>query len=112
MTLSSTDSEHTAWLWLMALPRVPIPDKTPGRKYREMMDRQIKITVCPGKLHTNCGAPLVGVSVLLPNGKRATGLGNSLYVACDRAQSQAWRAGFKWPFLSTFHAECLHGEKP
>lgn len=111
--MTQYDSEHSAWLWLMALPRVPIPDKTPGRKYREMMDRQIKITACPGKLHTNCGAPLVHVSILLPDGKRrVSGQGNSLYTACDRAQSEAWRAGVEWPFLSIFYAQCWQEEKP
>lgn len=109
--MTQYDSEHSAWLWLMALPRVPIPDKTPGHKLREMTDRQIKITACPGKLHTNCGAPLIRVSVLLPNGKRVTGLGNSLYTACDRAQSDAWRAGFEWPFLSVFHTQRWREEK-
>ncbi len=75
----------------------------PGRKAREIMDRQIKITACPGKLHTNCGAPLVHVSILLPGLKqRVKGSGNSLYEACDRAQHEAWHQGVQLPFLSSF----------
>lgn len=101
-----TDPEHTAWLWLMALPRVDVPKSATGPQMREMLDRQIKITACPGKPSFNQpGQPLVRVSILMPNLKRANGLGNSLYAACDRAQSEAWRAGVQWPFLSVFHIE-------
>jgi hypothetical protein len=100
-----TDTEHTAWLWLMALPRVEPPKDATGPQIREITDRQIKIMACPGKLHTNCGAPLIYISILLPNFKRVKGSGNSLYGACDRAQSEAWRAGVELPFLSVFHIE-------
>lgn len=99
------DIEHIAWLWLMALPRVPIPKDATGQQAREIMDRQIKITACPGKLHTNCGAPLVYLSILLPNLKRVKGSGNSLYSACDRVQGEAWRAGVELPFLSVFYMQ-------
>ncbi len=99
------DTEYTAWLWLMALPRVPIPEGATGQRACEIMDRQIKITACPGKLHTNCGAPLVYVSLLLPSLKRVKGSGNSLYVACDRLQSEAWRAGVELPHIGVFHIE-------
>jgi hypothetical protein len=100
------DTERTAWLWLMALPRVPIPKGATGSQAREIMDRQIKITACPGKLHTNCGAPLVYVSILLPDLKRVKASGNSLYGACDRVQHEAWRVGVELPFLSVFHTQC------
>lgn len=103
--MAVADSEHTAWLWLMALPRVPIPASVSGRKARELMDRQIKITACPGKLNTNCGAPLVYVSILLPGLKqRVKGSGNCLYTACSVAHGDAWRRGVRLPFLSSFNS--------
>lgn len=99
-------TELSAWLWLMALPRVEIPESLTGRKARELFDRQIKITACPGKLHVNCGAPMIKVSILVPGLKeRVTGSGNSLYAACDRAQSEAWHAGVELPFLVVFDAQ-------
>lgn len=108
-----TDSEHTAWLWLMALPRVDVPKGATGPQMREIIDRQIKITACPGKLHVNSGAPLVRVSILLPNLRRVNGIGNSLYAACSRACSEAWRAGFEWTSPDIFHIERVRrGEAP
>lgn len=98
------DTEQTAWLWLMALPRLEIPANTPARRWRELSERQLKIEACPGKLHTNRGAPLVRISALLPGcKKRLHGSGNNLYMACDRLQHEAWRIGIQLPFMSVFH---------
>lgn len=100
------DYEYTAWLWLLALPRVPWPKGATGAKIRELHDRQIKISVCPGNLNQMHAMPGVKVSILLPGySKRITGTGNSLYVACERAQGNFWRAGLQFPFLSVMHLE-------
>ncbi len=97
------DTEHTAWLWLLALPRLEIPDDATGPQWRELCDCQVKITLCPGKLHANCGAPMVEITILLPGlKKRVRGSGNNLYSACDRAQQAAGRAGVQLPFLTIF----------
>ena len=100
------DHEYTAWLWLMALPRMPWPKNMTGPQAREICDSQIKIKACPGAIGKNQGAPLVKVSALIPGiPKRVHGSGNDLYTACDRLQNDAWRAGVQLPFLSITHMQ-------
>lgn len=109
----STDSEHSAWLWLMNLQRIAIPDNASALFWREKCDRQIKINACPGKLHETSGAPLVRISAWIPGlKKRVSGSGNSLYVACERLQSNAWREGVELPFVSIFHMERQRAAQP
>ncbi len=105
--MSPADSELTALLWLLALPRIEkFPPAAHPAKIRELVNRQVKIFLCPGDLHANQGAPLVHLHVYLPGHIPAVkGSGNNLYVACERVHAAAWKIGIKLPFLSIFHTE-------
>ncbi len=103
--MTPADSELTAYLWLLALPRIEEwPPEACAAKIRELVDRQVKIFLCPGALHATAGAPLVRLCVLFPGKlERVSASGNDLYTACDRLQAAAWAVGVKLPSVAVFH---------
>lgn len=104
--MNAHETELSAWVWLLNLPRPKIPARASRTWWRHQHDRQLLLAVVPGKLGANNGAPGVRISAWLPGiPKRVTGSGNDLYQACERLQADAWRAGLKLPFLSVSHLE-------
>jgi|SRR5580658_6180705 len=91
--------EMEAWAWLLNLPRMVIGKKMTLRQWRQW-ENQIRIRVCPGKLYTNKGAPMIKITARHPQSKkRFLGTGNSLRQAADRLHGEFWRAGIQLPFI-------------